>query len=262
MTKTRRSLAGLTLIEMLVVMAIIAVLAGMVIPILTLVQTAGRRSACVSNLRQIGSGIMAYAGDHDGILPYGPKAPPMMGLSSLYPSTGAPTSLISMQGGKTVALGLLLDQYLSRTPKVFFCPGADQPVDMGKELAKVGKAQAQSSYYYRHAGNTMMYDDWSMTAAEPPNMRLANLGNNRKGKPIRALVLDTMFRCAPGLSQFGVSPKTNHKSKWVNALYVDGHVSTLQNRNSRFTVDLQNSAQLSGAFSAILDVFEKADEEP
>lgn len=253
---------GLTLLELLVVVVIIVVLAGVLLPIVQVVQAAGKRSACVSNLRQIGAGTMAYAGDRDGFLPYGPKAPPMLGLSSLYPSTGAPTSLISMQGGKPVALGLLLEQYLSKTPKVFFCPGADQTVDMDKELAKVGKAQAQSSYFYRHAGNTMMYDDWSMTAAEPPHMRLGNLGNNRRGQPVRALVMDTAFLCSPGLSSFGVSPKTNHQARWVNVLFVDGHVSTLSNRDARFTVDLQTANQLSGAFGTILGAFENADVEP
>jgi prepilin-type processing-associated H-X9-DG protein len=187
---------------------------------------------------------------------------PMLGLSSLYPSTDSPTSLITIQGGQPVGLGLLIDQYLARTPKVFFCPGADQPVDMDAELAKVGTFQAQSSYYYRHAGNTMMYDEWTMTVAEPPNMRLANLGDNRQGKPIRALVIYTAFQCSPGLAAFGVTPKTKHKARWVNVLYVDGHVASLANRDGKLTVSLKNYGQLSGAFGAILGVFEQADEEP
>ena len=131
--------SGFTLIELLVVLAIIAVLTAILLPMIQSSIAASRRAACISNLRQIGAGIAAYAADNNGQIPYGPKAPPFTNPLDFYPSTGAPTSLISLQSGAPVGLGLLLSQYLVNTPQVLFCPGADQAINVQTELAKVGK---------------------------------------------------------------------------------------------------------------------------
>ena len=56
---------GFTLIEVLVVMAIIAVLAAIVFPVLNRAKAAGRKPECLSNLRQLASASMMYAADAD-----------------------------------------------------------------------------------------------------------------------------------------------------------------------------------------------------
>jgi len=145
-------------------------------------------------------------------------------------------------------------------PKVLFCPGSDQPVNAASELAKVGVNQAQCSYYYRHAGNTQLFDSPG-TNATPAHIRLDALGDNRNGVPIRALAIDAIFLCPPDLELFNVKRRTHHRQKAADILFADGHTVTRQNSNARFTVDLQDYSELRDAFNRILKVLEQADAE-
>lgn len=65
---------GFTLVELLTVIAIISLLAAIVFPVFATARGKARQIACLSNLRQIGSGTLMYASDYDGLFPYAKDA--------------------------------------------------------------------------------------------------------------------------------------------------------------------------------------------
>lgn len=61
--------AGFTLTELLVVIVVVAILAALLMPVLGTMRQRGNQAASLSNMRQIGAVMLAYAADHDYELP-------------------------------------------------------------------------------------------------------------------------------------------------------------------------------------------------
>jgi prepilin-type N-terminal cleavage/methylation domain-containing protein/prepilin-type processing-associated H-X9-DG protein len=83
-----------TLIEMVAVIAIIGILASLLLPVVSKAKEAGRGTACLSNLHQIGLALQLYADDCQNRLPFmrdRPKSsttnspPTTNGLATVYP---------------------------------------------------------------------------------------------------------------------------------------------------------------------------------
>jgi prepilin-type N-terminal cleavage/methylation domain-containing protein len=60
---------GFTLIELLVVIAIIAILAAILFPVFARARENARRASCISNVKQIGLGVLQYLQDYDARFP-------------------------------------------------------------------------------------------------------------------------------------------------------------------------------------------------
>ena len=70
---TRTKQNGFTLIELLVVIAIIAILAAILFPVFQKVRENARKTACLSNEKQIGLAFIQYNNDNDERFPTGVK---------------------------------------------------------------------------------------------------------------------------------------------------------------------------------------------
>ncbi|RYF50710.1 MAG: DUF1559 domain-containing protein [Cytophagaceae bacterium] len=68
-TFSTRNRNGFTLIELLVVIAIIAILAAILFPVFAQAREKARATACLSNMKQMGTALMMYAQDYDGGMP-------------------------------------------------------------------------------------------------------------------------------------------------------------------------------------------------
>lgn len=68
-SRTANPVRGFSLIELLVTVAVIAVLAGLLMPAMGMVRSKARAMACTNNLRQVGLATVAYANDNDGLMP-------------------------------------------------------------------------------------------------------------------------------------------------------------------------------------------------
>src|SRR5919205_3767504 len=64
----RRIRTAFTLIELLVVIAIIAILAAILFPVFAQARAKARQTSCLSNMKQIGTGLYMYVQDYDETL--------------------------------------------------------------------------------------------------------------------------------------------------------------------------------------------------
>lgn len=262
-----------TLIELLVVITVIALLVGLLLPVLGAVRGSAQGTVCLANQNQLMVGVFSYAVDHQGQIPFGPEegkaipppAGPFPGISSggrdFYVIDGMVTSEISTLNGKPLGAGLLLDGYMQGAEEAFFCPGADQVVEVKAELAKVRTDSVISGYLYRHGGNT--FDEANAFRSDPianplsEHTRLDRLGENQEGNDIRALFLDNNFRTAPG-SYFSFLDRTNHELKFSNIAFADGHVEQRDNAEDQYVADIAGTSLVNG-LDRIMLVFDRAD---
>jgi len=136
-----------TLIELLVVIAIIAILAAILFPVFAAAKEAAKKTQCMSNCKQIGTGLYMYVSDTDDTLPM-----------ANYPSTSIPPyTKFAFHNGAGIgeqAWADLVQPYI-KNYKLFTCPAdaSGRPKNsLGQEVPGELLSYALNYYFYRQPG--------------------------------------------------------------------------------------------------------------
>jgi prepilin-type N-terminal cleavage/methylation domain-containing protein/prepilin-type processing-associated H-X9-DG protein len=153
-----RSACAFTLIEVLVVVAIIATLVAILLPALAKSREQAKRTLCASNQKQIAAGIYMYASAFGGRIP-----------CSIPEFNAGLTWMVWQSFGRNpyppngwVHHGLLYAGHQIRDPKVFFCPSYTEfphvyPAGWRGYVSPNGAERVATSYAYALNGQVDLY---------------------------------------------------------------------------------------------------------
>ena len=245
-----RQKSGFTLIELLVVIAIISILAAILFPVFAQARAKARQTACLSNLKQIGSAARMYIQDYDDTL-FSPW------LRRPGGSVATATSNYFYGKGFTTWPELLLPY--TANLDIFTCPQrSDSPyfgyslncnssgeyfpgpptppgnlndgtgtgaMDSGKYNPSTAEisAEANTIWFYDSTPNFMMvlkFTSWTQLITPPPKT-VGATALNIDGSRLMARILES---AGPDAENSTVLREPWRHSQGMNICWCDGHV--------------------------------------
>lgn len=224
----RNKRCGMTLVELLVVVAIIGVLIGLLLPAVQAARGAARRAECANNMRQIGLAIHQYANTHDGEFPLiayhntvvsGRTEEEKSWIAGLAPYTEnvdairlCPEDIKRIEGSEIVATSYAMNGYL-REPDALDTSGLPPALAAAVQARDEGLVGDLYDLRVTHATIMMFEGDASRLAVDYDHVHSyrwfseENVTNERVDDAVQSEV--TIGR---------------HTGDVANYLYADGHV--------------------------------------
>lgn len=159
----RLSARAFTLIDILVSIAIIAVLIGILLPSLAIVRASSERVVCASNIRQAGLGLHMYALDNTDFLPPSSFA---MGHGTHFETTPihlrfdtGNRGLENEEGYLWDGMGFLIGQDYLSDGRIFYCPShlGENTFETYQDQFNGELGEILANYQYRGLGPNNEY---------------------------------------------------------------------------------------------------------
>lgn len=199
---TSRTEAAFTLVELLVVAAVIAILASLLLPALSKAKTKAQTARCLSNLRQLGIGILLYTTEYNEKFPFTRRDWPRMEFIDTW---------------------TLLNPYVPTNGSFYLCPAERGPNNfvIGPSMGvRTNDLPFPNSYWYWIA----FFAKGNNFASLTPQQRSVSEVRYPSHKVIMdCSAIDPKTQFQPGANG-GSLPQQHGKGRWPT-LFVDGHAS-------------------------------------
>ena len=202
---------GFTLVELLIVIAIIAILAAILFPVFAKARENARRSSCQSNLKQIGLGLQQYTQDYDEmVMPIGR-------------TDTAPQPILSWR--------LLVQPYV-KSIQIFKCPSnTEETLEFNTNLPS-GMVAASTNYKANLSGGLSTHRGYFSsqqrggTVPDGPNVGLAQLtAPAQLISVVESINITNFWEFQVDNTSFSLF---NKHLATANYLFADGHVKALK----------------------------------
>ena len=211
----RVKLCSFTLIELLVVIAIIAILAAMLLPALSAARERSRATACLNNLKSMGSYLVMYANDNGDWMPIY-KQP---NIGSYWYSTGDyfAGTYLGMVDAKTT--------YYNRPGIVTDCPTNAPVMDSSRFPTNTGRV-----YYWDYGINSWTAKKKTLANIQDPSFFIVTFEG-------QAVDSSKGFTCEGAVAgetyAFGKTWNRTLHSKGSNFGFFDGHAEWMEGASEK-----------------------------
>jgi len=195
----KRQRRAFTLIELLVVIAIISILAAILFPVFARARENARRASCMSNLKQIGLGILMYKQDYD----------------ERY--------LCHYAGNPLVAWPVILQPYIKST-QLFDCPSYNYTFS-GTTASAAGIPYGYNQWLSNYPG---WYPCTDATITRPTTTVMVAETGGTPDQSTGYLVSYSPYSLPPATYDATKYGLTSRHLGGLNVLWCDGHVKWLK----------------------------------
>ena len=195
-----------TLVELLVVVAVIALLSALAFPALRSAIETSRRATCAGNLKTLSAAVLNYAGENNGCLPYA-YANPNIIKPGPTPWFWAVGDYFGGQYTRPQEVDWINKRSLRALPSCLYCPSAKR------------ETNNSTPYDISYGLNTAL-------TGQNPGTPLRRVSSIRR--PSRMILLaDAMSYSEDGGHAWGVWPTgiSHRHTTGANVAWLDGHVS-------------------------------------